>query len=146
MELIPILATIILVATISTFILAIGAYILYKIRERKGETAVERKPGVVQAELLTPLEQLKYENETDKIKIAQKINEIYTKENKTEFPKHSEVVQRGKPGPLPKRKIQDEPKKKREIRLNNENKFFKYTTEGYIPPIEDEEVNKIKWR
>ena len=36
MELIPILSLIILVATISTFILAVGAYILYKIRERKG--------------------------------------------------------------------------------------------------------------
>ena len=34
MELIPILSTIILVATISTFLLAIGAYILYKVREK----------------------------------------------------------------------------------------------------------------
>ena len=35
MELIPVLSTIILVATISTFLLAIGAYILYKIREEQ---------------------------------------------------------------------------------------------------------------
>lgn len=35
MELIPILSTIILVATIATFILAVAAYILYKIRERR---------------------------------------------------------------------------------------------------------------
>ena len=37
MELIPILSTIILVATISTFILAVGAYILYKVQEKKAD-------------------------------------------------------------------------------------------------------------
>lgn len=36
MELVPILSTIILVGTIATFILAVFAYILYKIRERQG--------------------------------------------------------------------------------------------------------------
>ncbi len=54
MELIPILSTIILVATISTLLLAIGAYILYKVRERKGEQAAVVKPATVQAELVTP--------------------------------------------------------------------------------------------
>lgn len=39
MEIIPILSTIILVATIATFILAVAAYILYKIRERKARTS-----------------------------------------------------------------------------------------------------------
>lgn len=34
MEIVPILSTIILVATIATFILAIAAYILFKIRQR----------------------------------------------------------------------------------------------------------------
>ena len=54
MELIPILSLIILVATISTFILAVGAYILYKIRERKGrETAAQ--PAAVPAELVSPV-------------------------------------------------------------------------------------------
>ena len=36
MELVPILSTIILVGTVATFILAVAAYILYKIRERRG--------------------------------------------------------------------------------------------------------------
>jgi hypothetical protein len=54
MELIPILSLIILVATISTFIFAVGAYILYKIRERKGrETAAQ--PATVPAELVSPV-------------------------------------------------------------------------------------------
>ena len=54
MELIPILSLIILVATISTFILAVGAYILYKIRERKGRKSVASKPDTIEAELVTP--------------------------------------------------------------------------------------------
>lgn len=54
MELIPILSLIILVATVSTFILAIGAYILYKIRERKGITATAPQPSAIPAELITP--------------------------------------------------------------------------------------------
>ncbi len=54
MELIPILSLIILVATISTFILAVGAYILYKIRERKGRTGIAEQPASIEAELVTP--------------------------------------------------------------------------------------------
>ncbi len=54
MELIPILATIILVATISTFFLSIGAYILYKVREARGVRAKAAPPQTVQAELVTP--------------------------------------------------------------------------------------------
>ena len=54
MELIPILSTIILVATISTFLLAIGAYILYKIREKRGKKVVKTAESTVQAELITP--------------------------------------------------------------------------------------------
>ncbi len=54
MELIPILSLIILVATISTFILAVGAYILYKIRERKGKQSVAEQPASVEAQLVTP--------------------------------------------------------------------------------------------
>lgn len=57
MELIPILATIILVATISTFLLAIGAYVLYKIRERKGAAVSAQAPTSIKAELVTPQQQ-----------------------------------------------------------------------------------------
>jgi hypothetical protein len=54
MELIPILSLIILVATISTFILAVGAYILYKVRERKGILAQAPQPSAIPAELIAP--------------------------------------------------------------------------------------------
>ncbi len=54
MELIPILSLIILVATVSTFILSVGAYVLYKLREKKGKTAEQPKPEAIPAELVTP--------------------------------------------------------------------------------------------
>ncbi len=54
MELIPILSLIILVATISTFMLAVGAYILYKVREKKGKVAQAPQPATIPAELLAP--------------------------------------------------------------------------------------------
>lgn len=54
MELIPILSLIILVATISTFVLAVGAYVLYKIRERKGRIATSSQPATIEAELIIP--------------------------------------------------------------------------------------------
>lgn len=54
MELIPILSLIILASTISTFILAFGAYILYKIRERKGRTAKASAPETIKGEVVAP--------------------------------------------------------------------------------------------
>ena len=54
MELIPILSLIILVATISTFILAVGAYILYKIRERTGQVSQAPQPATIPGELVAP--------------------------------------------------------------------------------------------
>jgi hypothetical protein len=49
MELVPILSTIILVGTIATFILAVAAYILYKIREGRARTATTQT-GYLQQE------------------------------------------------------------------------------------------------
>ena len=54
MELIPILSTIILVATISTFILAVGAYFLYKIQESKAEKYETKETKPETAEILEP--------------------------------------------------------------------------------------------
>lgn len=39
MEIVPILSTIILVGTVATFILAVAAYVLYKLRELRGNAA-----------------------------------------------------------------------------------------------------------
>ncbi|MFK7846618.1 MAG: hypothetical protein AB8G77_15060 [Rhodothermales bacterium] len=60
MEIVPILSTIILVGTVATFILAVAAYILYKMREgsaQESELQMERDPhhvvmAVNQAEMM----------------------------------------------------------------------------------------------
>lgn len=53
MELITILSTIILIATISTFILSVGAYILFKVRSRRQEKASVKIVPSTNAELVT---------------------------------------------------------------------------------------------
>jgi len=80
MELIPILSTIILIATISTFILAVGAYLLFKIREGKIEKHIVKQPEKLNAEYVVPAEkQVKkvyiedvLEPKTQKINIEEK--------------------------------------------------------------------------
>ncbi len=54
MELIPILSLIILVSTISTFILAVGAYVLYKVREARGRAQKAKPPETIPADLVEP--------------------------------------------------------------------------------------------
>lgn len=54
MELIPVFAFIVLVASIATFIFSIAAYVLYKIRERKGRFNMQAHPKAFQAELVAP--------------------------------------------------------------------------------------------
>lgn len=72
MELIPILSLIVLTATVSTFILAVGAYILYKVRERKGQTITTQKPDVVQAEMVTPAPMVMEQKQTQSRPLTRK--------------------------------------------------------------------------
>ncbi len=58
MQLVPILSTIILVGTIATFILAVAAYVLYKIRERRArEEGVARTQFVQEPHVLVAPQQ-----------------------------------------------------------------------------------------
>ncbi len=151
MELIPILSTIILVATICTFILAIGAYILYKIREGKVQQAYSTKPATVKAELVTPatvtesrITQQERENELRQVRrvetgISQEIN---TQERK---PSQSRYT----PEPRPFRLREEKPGKEKtkvQQKFTDENKFLKYTSDGYVSPKEDRDSGAIKWR
>lgn len=54
MELIPVFSLIVLVATIATFILAVGAYILFKIRERRGGAREDARDAAFEAEIVAP--------------------------------------------------------------------------------------------
>lgn len=53
MELLPILSTIILMATVATLILAVAAYVLYKLRERRKRTVSSERAAAPQPHLLT---------------------------------------------------------------------------------------------
>ena len=58
MEIVPVLSLIVLVATIGTFILAVWAYIMFRIRERRGTHLRSGQPGTVEAEVVSPGEVL----------------------------------------------------------------------------------------
>ncbi len=135
MELIPILSTIILAATASTFILAVGAYILYKIREHRGKRNIIHSPVKYEAELLTPVrnenekitDELKRHQPDDLKKIKQNLNIVSMKDN-TENKSHEEFAQ--------------ELKEAKRIK----SKFLKYTSEGYISPKDDKKQGITRWR
>ncbi len=147
MELIPILSTIILVATISTFILAVGAYILYKIRERK----TQQIPGPVYKE---------FESEYVEPKIKSYENKVYVEDVIRKQKADSEAG---------KKFVKTEPRISKETLIANETikpfttvkkhgtngsneviipdtKFTKYTFDEYVDLVEDENVGEVKWR
>lgn len=146
MELIPILATIILVATISTFILAIGAYLMYKIRENRPQQAEIATPSTFQAEVFTPdmgFEQApvyepSYRPSAEPIFVQ------------SQRPQPAQV--RYTPAPqqyVPQR--QEQPSRQaqagRGASQPSEQKFMKYTSEGYVPAKEDsKDSGALKWR
>lgn len=147
MELIPILSTIILVATISTFILAVGAYILYKIRERK----TQQIPAQIYKE---------FESEYVEPEIQSSKNQLYV----------DDVIKKQKPDQdTVKRIVKTEPPADRKIFIGKETikpiiksvesndngsseviipdtKFIKYTIDENVDIVEDENVGEVKWR
>ncbi len=168
MELIPILSTIILVATISTFLLAIGAYILYKIRESKGQTAVGPQPREVQAELVTPAEAPSQQRTPKPGRVIPQ-REYEEPRPATAVSKQTVILKQAAAAPsqpgftpqprpyqaytrqtvssagqheakVPVGKNEEKEKKQADSR------FLKYTAEGYIPAKEDKEAGALKWR
>ncbi len=146
MELIPILATIILMATISTFFLAIGAYVLYKIREKQGTQAEVVQPATIQAELITPEALVDMAPVAEHVPIhAPRVFErvptapepifVPGRITKQTAPQPAQQrAQTARPGPGP---VQAKP---------GEQKFMKYTAEGYVAPKEEKKQGAVKWR
>jgi hypothetical protein len=155
MELIPILSTIILVATISTFILAIGAYILYKVREAKGQQASAPSPSTVRAELLTPAE-LQMEMHQAEQKIVPQ--PIYIEPQPVPLYQQKPVYvqqpiqQRASMGPQYAAQPRQYPDSgysdvKNYPQSKTGSKFLKYTTEGYVIPSKEEKTSgALKWK
>lgn len=171
MELIPILSTIILVATISTFLLAIGAYVLYKVRERKGQIAVAPQPSEVKAELVTPasapavmpsdrqraVPQQAY-IDRQPIIIQQQAPQGQAPMQQRPQPYSVYGQAYGSRTPQPKQFSQSAYNQQRsnqgpgmgntrtEERLGRDSKFMKYTEEGYVSTKDDKESGALKWR
>ncbi|NCQ17033.1 MAG: hypothetical protein COZ80_08870 [Ignavibacteria bacterium CG_4_8_14_3_um_filter_37_9] len=163
MELIPILATIILMATISTFILAIGAYILYKVRERQGQQVEVSQPATLQAELLTPeliAEQLQAQ-EHQKAPGQIMFEPVRTPSQPSYRPQSEPIFvqQRAQAGPqpvparnTPPAQQYNQPKRAEAHQQTmtaqtGDQKFMKYTSEGYVPAKENvKSQGAVKWR
>lgn len=158
MELIPILSTIILVATISTFLLAIGAYVLYKVRERKGQKVAAHAPAAVKAELVTPGEAQSQQPEQVRI-IPQPVfieaeqprpqrQPAFAQSYRPSAQQRSQRWQ-GQPGQFNsgyQQKGFETPNYNRASGEGTSNKFYKYTTEGYVSPKEDKQSGALRWR
>jgi hypothetical protein len=146
MELIPILSTIILVATICTFILAVGAYILYKIRERRGEQVQYPPPSSVHAELVTP-EESGYRQEFVR---PEQMNTPGGQIGKTS-PKPGVYSGVGvnpnvKPGYYSSGEGDAGKYERIKAEKTTGKKFLKYTSEGYVPTEDDKKPGVLKWR
>ncbi|MCF8242039.1 MAG: hypothetical protein K9J16_11685 [Melioribacteraceae bacterium] len=173
MELIPILSLIILVATISTFILAVGAYVLYKVRERKGRTQKAAQPSALPAELITPAPLMTEQKLTQTGTRRTYVDEQYvTRETGAESqrqpmfattqeretgpqlrptfvnpPTYAEEQQFKKPVARPKPTVEAE-------KFTGKSRFMRYTEEGYVEPEKQKSKKKeeskkeetLRWR
>lgn len=155
MELIPILSTIILVATISTFILAIGAYILFKVRERRGEQYFVKHPATVQGELVTPDDTVSPRDVFNEAKSSHypKRNHLYVEDFTSAPQKETKPGVPTEPREYVTQKLHNTLKKEAVIPettptdlKSGENKFLKYTQEGYVPTSKDKSNGELKWR
>ncbi len=134
MELIPILSTIILVATISTFILAVGAYILYKVQEKKADQYPRKEVEQEQAELLEPADfgGRKLIIEEPKQKQASVQHHYHPVEKVV---KETKIIH-----------TQQEKERIRTKRHTSEPKFLKYTSEGYVETQKDQDTGVVNWK
>ena len=147
MELIPILSTIILVATISTFILAVGAYILYKIREGKVKISPGRKPEYLEAEYFVPKEKKEHkvfveeilEPKTNLEKKKEELRTVRSAGEKENEPKYRVVDN------LMRDSNNARPVKEYEVEMPKL-KFEKYSLSQKELPSEDTIHEEIKWR
>ncbi|MGE5680611.1 MAG: hypothetical protein ACM34K_06980 [Bacillota bacterium] len=155
MELIPILSLIVLVATISTFILAIGAYVLYKVRESKGRRAPAPMPQAVEAELFAPQTRMMQ-------------GEMHGSQGRpipaSEGSAYVEAAaKQGRAGYSQERSYPQQPTNSRSQQdyysngngtheetaadERSDKKFMKYTSEGYVPVSKINKTGEnLKWR
>lgn len=167
MELIPILSTIILVATISTFLLAIGAYILYKARERRGQVAELPRQAEIRAEVVSPagmpaprVEQqraapqaayserqpviIQRASAPEQQRYARRTQTFTVYKQPQANPEAQQPGQYQESGYVQQRGFQ--PARQEESAKQRDSKFMKYTEEGYVSAKDIKESGAVKWR
>jgi hypothetical protein len=131
MELITILSTIILIATISTFILSVGAYILFKIRSRREQKPLLASAGPTKAELVTVREQDGFE-------------ELHQQVGKTNLPMvqinnaERESVKTARRSNT----VTEKPKQERTVF----SKYVKYNSEGSSDSEKNRSSGDLQWK
>jgi hypothetical protein len=161
MELIPILSLIILVATISTFMLAVGAYILYKVREKKGKVVQAPQPATIPAELIAPAPMY-----AEQQAVQPGMRRTFADQPAREAAEYQQPVFNQQPGTVqagPELKptyVSQSPSftESRYQRPTSDGfnvdsekgqkkKMMRYTSDGYVEPIKEEKKeDSLKWR
>jgi hypothetical protein len=124
--------------------LAIGAYILYKVRERKYQQSAGVQPSKYQAEVIMPAEpQVSH--------ISPVPQQVYAEHRVGQKPEEFQRAPQPSPAAFtpPPKEYSPESVKTSEIpkrKLTDEKKFLKYTSEGYISPKEDRSSGAVKWK
>jgi len=162
MELIPILSLIILVATISTFILAVGAYILYKVRERKGVAAQAAQPAALPAELIAPAPLMAEQRTTHERRSfevpQQEFGHEYSRQPAYPQPEEQARGPELKPtfvgtspptyGERYQKPTGETSRNYEPERTSSKKKFMRYTNEGYVEPSQPDrkQEDNLRWR
>lgn len=158
MELIPILSFIILVATISTFILAVGAYILYKVRESKGRKSVVVKAQTGEAELYAPAQipmkqeiaaQAKISTQEQMLKSREQMRPVMYESQQERYQPQEEKYQTARVSSEAKRyQVPNQAESHDDDYQENgtDKKFRKYTSDGYVPVSKTKTGENLKWR
>ena len=157
MELVPILSLIVLVATILTFILSIGAYIHYKIRERKGSSVKAAQPVAIEAELVTPaplMNQRRF-GQTGFRTYAEEQYITNDESRGTQVSENTRITDRaGTSGRTTNneslnaaRQYTSDPGNTK-ITETGKRKFMRYTSDGFIDTEEDKKTTgeKLRWQ
>ena len=130
MQLVPILSTIILVGTIATFILAVAAYVLYKIRERRAH-----EDGVVQTQ---------YVQEPHVLVTPQQTTLAAPAQQQQAAPSTNVFVAPSQPAPVQQQQAQPQarPASMQAQPAEPQNSlFWEYTDEGFVP-VQPEEAGQ----
>lgn len=146
MELIPILSLIILVATISTFILAVGAYILYKVRERKGISAEAPQPAAIAAEMVTPTPIITEQRMPEQTRKTFEI--LQAQHEPSKGPELKPTFVGTETGERYQRRTTEGQRTTEGERFVGRKKFMRFTNEGYIEPSREDrnKEDNLKWR